>query len=262
MLADVPLSEHLIIDRQIRRFFDENRAFAEAHPAFVMPPIALMVDAHSSWSYADYKRGGLIAARLIVEMVRTHAPDAKRIYEWGCGPGRIIRHLPDAEFLGPNREYFGSDYNRASVEWCAAYLPGIQFTINAPAPPLPYGSASFDVTYCRSVFTHLSEQSALAWMQELERVTKPGGLICFTTQSDAHIHKLTEPERALYDDGGYVERTLDAEGLRGFSAFHPPRYVRETLIGDRQLLEHRPDHQDLWCIRVGQRGLPLPHDSA
>jgi SAM-dependent methyltransferase len=252
MLAEVPISEHMLIDHEIFRHIDENRAFKQEIKGFCFPPISLMVDAHSSWNYREYYRGGQKAARIVTDVVLRHKPMTADILEWGCGPGRVIRHLPGANFLGPARRYHGADYNRGSIEWCTQNLPGINFVLNDLVPPLPFAESSFDLSYCRSVFTHLSEDNSLAWMSELKRVTRTRGLICFSTHGDQTLPKLAKDEAARYRAGSYVQRANDSEGLRSFAAFHPPGYVRNRLASGLEIIEHRTDlgNQDVWVARV------------
>jgi hypothetical protein len=56
------------------------------------------------------------------------------ILAWGCGPGRIIRHMPD--LFDESGQCHGTDYNFRSIAWCRENLPGIQFAINDLKPPL------------------------------------------------------------------------------------------------------------------------------
>jgi SAM-dependent methyltransferase len=47
-------------------------------------------------------------------------------------------------------------------------------------PPLPFEDASFDLVYSISVFTHLDEEMQDAWLNELKRVLRPGGILIIT----------------------------------------------------------------------------------
>ena len=125
----------------------------------------------------------------------------------------------------------GTDYNSASIVWNRAHLPGVEFVENGLEPPLDLAEGVFDVVYCISVFTHLSEDVQLAWAAELARVLKPGGLLICTTQGDAFRHMLvTASERATYDAGEVVALGNYREGRKYFLAIHPERFVREKLL--------------------------------
>jgi len=43
-------------------------------------------------------------------------------------------------------------------------------------PPMSYEDNMFDFVYSISIFTHLPEDMQFAWLQELQRITKPGGI--------------------------------------------------------------------------------------
>ena len=261
---------NLLIDLRARRAFDvidrlaywrrlaltarSNRAFRAAYPGFPAPPLPILWDAQATTDLAEYKRSGEAAAAQYWDLIRPHldprASRPARICEWGCGPGRSIRHLPRLAADWPVG-FFGSDYNHASIAWCRAHLPGVTFLENDLAPPLPVADAFFDLVFCRSVFTHLSESMHDAWITELRRAVRPGGVVILTTHGDAYRLRLTAQERARYDAGEMVVRTLGAEGRKLFAAFHPPTFVRARLLRGLSVIEHRPGDgtQDVWVTR-------------
>lgn len=231
-----------------------NRAFRAAHPDFAAPPLSILWDAQATTDLAEYKRSGEEAAAQYWDIIRPHldpgAGRPARVCEWGCGPGRIIRHLPRLAAGWPV-ELYGSDYNRASIAWCRAHVPGVTFLENDLAPPLPVADAFFDLVFCRSVFTHLSADMQDSWIAEFRRVVQPGGTVILTTHGDAYRVRLTAQERARYDVGEMVVRTLGAEGRKLFAAFHPPAFVRAHLLSGLSVIEHRPGDgtQDIWVTR-------------
>jgi SAM-dependent methyltransferase len=209
-----------------------NRRFAREHPDFAIPPAELMFDALAHIDLAGYRASGMQHATGVARIVDAAFPDGPlELLEWGCGPGRLIRHMPSLLASHPAR-IVGSDYNPRTVRWCAEHLDGIAFVQNGLRPPLPLAGARFDVAYCISVFTHLSEDVQLAWADELRRVLKPGGLLICTTQGDNYRHLLADPgERARYAAGEVVVQGNYAEGRKWFLAIHPDRFIRERLLG-------------------------------
>jgi SAM-dependent methyltransferase len=143
-----------------------------------------------------------------------------------------------ASVSGPS--FFGSDYNPKHIAWCRANLPFGHFEANGLAPPLSFADEQFDLVYALSVFTHLTEPLQHEWMSELRRVIKPGGLVVFTTRSDAWAWKLTAEERARYDEGNLVVRYGDVTGTNLCAAFHPWRFVQERLTTGFALEESAP----------------------
>ena len=54
-------------------------------------------------------------------------------------------------------------------------------------PPSQLKAESFDLAFGVSVFTHLKETEQFAWLQELQRVIRPGGLALMTFHGDASV---------------------------------------------------------------------------
>lgn len=231
-----------------------NARFRKEFPDFPLPPAALAFEAHGYVDAYKYRESGLRHAELLATIINRYKPGRPlSVLEWGCGPGRIIRHLAAA--LGGEVELTGTDVDRRCVEWCRAHLPGIRFLENELAPPLPFENASFDVILARSVFTHLSEPSHFAWRDELLRVLKPDGLLLITTQG--YFHRtlfLTAAEQKRFDAGELVVRTGASEGHKWCSAFQPEAFMRNRMLSSLKVLEHRAGpvapmfEQDLWVI--------------
>jgi SAM-dependent methyltransferase len=232
-----------------------NRAFRAANPDFPVPPLPLLWDAQATTDLAEYKASGEETAALYWNIMRPYLDASPsrppRICEWGCGPARIIRHLPGLA-SGRPLEFYGTDYNRESIRWCRDHVKSVTFVENGLAPPLSFEPRFLDLLYARSVFTHLSEELHYRWVAEIVRVLKPGGVFILTTHGDAYRRRLTVRERARYDAGEFVIRTLAAEGRKLFAAFHSPEFVRGRLLTGLTILAHRPGQntQDIWITQV------------
>lgn len=172
--------------------------------------------------------GGELDARLIRELVERHRPldEMGAILDFGCGCGRVARHW--ATLDGP--AIFGSDYNKRLARWCRAKLPFMNVTTNKGEPPLSFTNESFELVYAISVFSHLPEGPQRAWMTELRRVLKPGGLLLFTVKGPRFERKLTDAEQELFTRGRFVVHNSELSGNNACSAFHPPNYVRQELL--------------------------------
>ena len=239
------------------RTWPANRRFRQRFPDFAIPPKHLSFDALNHVDWARYRSSGLQHAGLFARVIRDERADARtlEVLEWGCGPGRLIRHL-GALLPGVDLTLTGADYNGQSIDWCRRHLPGASFVENQLMPPLPLGTARFDVVYCFSVFTHLSEAVQLAWARELGRVLKPGGLLICTTHGDAYLHLLTTAaERQAYAAGAMVAQSGYQEGRKWFLAVHPEAFVRSRLLAGWQDVKRvQPTEaegmlQDVWVAR-------------
>jgi SAM-dependent methyltransferase len=230
-----------------------NRRFVRANPGFAVPPYDLAFDAYNHFDWHAYHDSGRRHAEIFARIIRQHgAGPGLRILEWGCGPGRLIRHLPGL-LEGRAAQVVGSDYNPRSIAWCREHLAGIGFVHNEILPPLPFAEAEFDAVYCFSVFTHLSEEAQRAWASELGRVLKPGGLLICTTHGDNYQYLLTsKDDRRRYDAGEVIIQGRYAEGKKWYFAIHPARFVREGLLkqftGVERVAAEEDDQllQDVW----------------
>lgn len=103
--------------------------------------------------------------------------DGKRVLDFGCGAGRTLKHfLAEAE----RAEFWGVDIDAASIDLLSQTLsPPLSVMRSGEMPPLELESASFDLIWSISVFTHLTDNS-LPWLLELHRLLKPGGLLIAT----------------------------------------------------------------------------------
>lgn len=111
-------------------------------------------------------------------------PDLK-ILDVGCGWGRITQTL----FRDFKPEQItGCDVADQAIELCRSTGLACDLVKIPYLPPtaLPSGSADLIVAY--SVFSHLSEAAHMAWIEELARVLRPGGVLVVTTRCRAFIN--------------------------------------------------------------------------
>lgn len=225
-----------------------------ANPGFVTPPRELAFDAYSAPDWNFYKSSGEGTADFLADLIRHHLGSQAgiKVLEWGCGPARVIRHLPRA--LGNGAEVSGSDYNQASITWCSQCIKDVIFETNGLNPPLKASDNYFDVCYSISVFTHLSDQVCKSWAEEIFRVLKPGGFFITTTNGESKLADLFDDEIEKYRTEGIVVRGNFKEGKKMYFTCHSPKYLADELFKRFDVVEHRPASfpftaQDMWVLR-------------
>lgn len=229
-----------------------NRAFFEANPSISLPPDYMMYESFQV-NYPRYYFDSMKSAEGIIELARPFVNfDKASVLDWGCGPGRIVRHLPA---LIKKAKIYGSDYNKESIKWCRENIPGVHFEVNGLAPPLHFEASQFNYIYGISIFTHLSEAMHTEWIAELNRVLAKKGVLMLTTHGDSFKNKLTNKELECYESGNITIRGNTTEGHRSYVAFHPEAYFRE-LVKDFEVLAFAPGsvdalkpQQDVWVLR-------------
>ena len=230
-----------------------NSSFIRDYPDVVLPLDYMMYESFQL-DYSKYYLNGKKTAHWLVDLVKPyHSLSNADILDWGCGPGRLIRHLPD--LLKEARSFTGTDYNPETIHWCQNNLNGIRFTKNELMPPLPFEDESYDLVYGISIFTHLSKTAHDAWLVELHRVLRRGGVLFLTLHGDVFLDKLERPEQDAFRQNQLVVRGQVKEGHRTFIAFHPPEFVKQWA-SDFTLLSHIPGKtengnpaQDVWIFK-------------
>jgi len=233
----------------------QNKKFIYSHPNLPLPPHYMLYESYRI-NYEMYFTDGYNTAKWILSQLKRYIHfDKANILDWGCGPARVVRHLPQL-LKDTATSVYGTDYNEQTIDWCKKNISGVSFNLNAIHPPLNYADSFFDIVYGISIFTHLSLENHNSWMDELHRITKPGGIILLTTQGQASKIKLSEKEKKLFDAGHLVIRSNEKEGHRIFSAFQPPPFMKKIFSEKWQTLKHTEGgiqngepQQDTWIIQ-------------
>ncbi|NOR46158.1 MAG: methyltransferase domain-containing protein [Candidatus Delongbacteria bacterium] len=233
-------------------FLSRNRNFKKNNPNIVLPPHYMLFESFGKMDYASYFEKGKESADDILELLeKHHSLENINLLEWGCGPVRILRHIP--EILSSKRsQVFGSDYNPETIKWNKKSFDNLNFSKNDLLPPLEYDNNFFDVIFCISVFTHLDEITELKWFNEIIRVLKPGGIFLLSIHGESSKDRLSEEEKKIFDEKGCVIRSNVTEGKRSFVSYNSEKFMRKTMLKDVQILEFIPgktNEQDIWIIK-------------
>ncbi len=104
---------------------------------------------------------------------------ANRFLEIGCGTGAVLADLPADK---PERAgVFGIDIDRSALTQAALHVPQAIFS-GADAVNLPFKDAVFDLVFCH--FLLLWVKDPLDALQEMRRVTRPGGAVLALAEPD------------------------------------------------------------------------------
>lgn len=225
----------------------KNKAFKKMHPNEPFPPPYMIYETFRL-NYERYFNSGKDTA----EWIKKEVSNFKLIHnwhilDWGCGPGRVIRHLPAV--IGNGCSFYGSDYNPEYAAWCSQNIPDATFKKNELAPPLLFDTGTMDLVYGLSIFTHLSEQKHYEWLDELLRVLKPGGILFITTHGDITRQNMIAAELNQYKKGELVTRSNVKEGHRMYVAYHPPVFMEKLFAHKAKVLSHQPGKQQSWGLQ-------------
>src|SRR5262249_14830477 len=110
--------------------------------------------------YLDSGKDDMAAVLGGLEAAAGQPAGLPRVLDVAWAAGRMPRLFPRLEAV----EYWGVDTKARHVAWCQQHLcPPSNFATTTPFSHLPFEDDSFDVVYCGSVFTHMSEL-ADAWL--------------------------------------------------------------------------------------------------
>jgi len=254
-LGVLPLLDKVTLNtKKIYNFFN-NQQFIKKHPDFPVPPAHLAYDAYNDILWDAYYQSGISVAEFLSDLIVAHlGTKAVRVIEWGCGPARIIRHLP--QLLDNKSEIFGSDYNKETISWCRDNISGVTFYENQLAPPLSITDEYVDCIYGFSVLTHLSEKMCKAWIKDLLRVTRKGGIVIISTKGEVQVDRLMSHEKRIINENKPVFRGKVLEGSKMYDTILPSEYVKNELLSGLDVICHiSPEkkssnhEQDIYIIR-------------
>jgi len=196
----------------------------------------------SVWAF-EYWNSGLTIVDDLEKQLKHHTIKIEllhRVLDFGCGCARLTRHL--TRFT--SARVFGSDYNKTLIDWCSQTLPIATFSRNDLAPPLLFENDYFDLILARSVFTHLDRDLQLAWIQELHRIIKPGGILYFTTHSGAATQRIGRTLIHRFNTEGFVSQNSDIQGDNKCSVYQTNEWVFHNLAKGFSIVDYIPGRHE------------------
>lgn len=133
----------------------------------------------------EYLKWGEFDHGLILNVINKHHGIFNDIHimDFGCSSGRVLRHF-ETERNAKNWTLYGVDVQARAIEWMRQNFPSpYKVFTSTVMPHLPIADNSLDFIYGFSVFTHIKYLWD-AWLMELKRVLKPGGLLIQTVHTE------------------------------------------------------------------------------
>lgn len=184
------------------------------------------------------------------------------ILDFPCGYGRVLRFLR-AKY--PNSKIVASDIEVPALDFCRRSFSADTVISKTDFRDLSLGQ-QFDLIWCGSLFTHITEQATCDLLQFFHRHLSPGGVCVFTThgqrsiewiQRKAQTYGLSEQSqqaiiRGVQDAGyGYVDYAQEAGyGISLVSSQRMRELARKTGEWQEVLyLDHGwAQHQDVYAF--------------
>ncbi|KUJ00624.1 class I SAM-dependent methyltransferase [Vibrio sp. MEBiC08052] len=178
------------------------------------------------------------------------------VLDWGCGCGRLTRHLMKSDF----KSVTGADIDPINIEWCKNNLETANFQLVSPQIPTPFDDNQFNLIIGHSVFTHLSETEQYFWLLELNRILKPQGTAVVTIMADfsSAIDKFTIENYMSLKENGFLDVGWQEDGVDVLQPgyyrriFHTIDYITsywENYFHIEAILDGYSDHQTAIVLR-------------
>lgn len=106
-------------------------------------------------------------AKIMDNTASKYLESCRNVIDIGCGNGNFIKLAPE--------KISGIDNNPEAVRWCEQQGFNV---ILGNALDLPYEDESYDGIHCSHLIEHLFPEDAWKLLDQLNRILKPGGIIC------------------------------------------------------------------------------------
>jgi hypothetical protein len=124
------------------------------------------------------------------------------VLEVGCGTGAVLSSLPGQP------QAIGLDFQFPVLGFAKSLSPQTTF-INGDGSSLPFADSVFNFSFCHYLLLWL--KSPLTVLQEMRRVTRPGGYVIAFAEPD-HAGRIDYPSE-LVNLGSLQSRSLEEQGV-------------------------------------------------
>ena len=232
-----------------------NALFRLKNPNMAMPPLRWLHDTYRC-DLSRFWEDGRNTAKELIDRAKTHIGSEKewQVLDWGCGAARITRHLPAFKVIAT---VTGADVHTDMIAWHRHHLPGINFDILPPAPPVQMHADQFHLIIGISVLTHIPAERQSAWLLEIKRLLRRGGVFIFTTHGKAFDRLMDPAEKKRLQEEGCLTQSYPEAGHRMMTTIHDAEKLRSLLSIHFDVMSHidgkfdpeAAGGQDLWIVK-------------
>lgn len=180
--------------------------------------------------------------RRALAMIGRDVQSFHNILDFGSGCGRIFMFLENDLKLS---HFQATDIDKDAIAWCSANY-NYKFSVNNHNPPLDYSSKEFDLILAIAVFRHFNEDHQFAWMKELKRILKPGGILLASVHGSFCWNKFPEEETEVLNKRGFLHKSLKDPYFKSVypewyqATYHSEAYIQKQYSKYFKILEYIP----------------------
>jgi trans-aconitate methyltransferase len=212
-----------------------------------------MYNTGPDWYYSVGQDGIRVILRALA---MSDVKDVRRILDLPCGHGRVGRHLR-AAFPGADIAF--ADIDTDGADFCAEQFGGTAIHSRPDLSQAPIGD-SYDLIWIGSLFTHVDEQRAEAWLRHLCRCLAPRGILVATVHGNwskevqAKYGAMIGPEAWQHIVEGY-----EATGW-GYARYDGPDDYGVSLCRASAVIAMGGRVEDVRILGYQERGWAGNHD--
>lgn len=230
----------------------KNNNYKKSLKRFVFPSDRALFNTFQL-DYKKYYEDGIIAAKEMIEWGEIISIKQPIILDWGCGTGRVIRHI---SYLKKDSICYGADIDSNTIQWCRQFIDSVYFDC-IEHQTLPYPSNYFHLVYGISVLTHIPHTATQYWLTELNRVLLPNGIAILSTHGANFYDQLNHQEKIKLQTEGAFSNAFKKDGDRSKTTYHEANHFKKILEYHFSIVEFWEGHQfpqkmggqDCWVIR-------------
>jgi SAM-dependent methyltransferase len=202
-----------------------------------MPPARLIYRVTGTYDLELFDVSGFHDLVLLESALGEPLAARRDILDFGCGCGRLLRRLFDQ---APTARISGCDIDEDAIAWLGGNMSGADAKVCGPLPPLPFAADAFDLIIGYSVLTHLDEDYQDAWLEEMTRVLRPGGVALLTVHGPTSWERIVRTALAGRPELHELDHERSSRGIVHWrddgwgsvfpdfyhTTFHTPDYIR------------------------------------
>lgn len=191
--------------------------------------------------FAEYK------IRQLQAIVEREQISVSRICDFGAGIGNSIpyfrKYFPDAALTS-------SDVSERSLSLGRQRYPGNGNSVLIEDGRIPCENDTFDVAFSACVFHHIPHEEHVKWLQELHRITRPGGLIAIFEHNPLNPLTVHAVNTCPFDENAKLISARSLAKRLSAAGWASPR-IQYNLFFPRGLARLRPLEARLGWLPFG-----------
>jgi ubiquinone/menaquinone biosynthesis C-methylase UbiE len=191
--------------------------------------------------FAEYK------IRVFSRILRHLRFSGDQLLDFGSGIGNTIPHV---QAYLPQMRLTCADVSQRSLDIARARFGGAEADLLITGKCIPAADCTFDAAFSACVFHHIPHEEHVAWLSELRRVTRPGGVLAIFEHNPLNFVTVGAVETCPFDVNARLILAKDL-ARRCQEAGWDRTVVRYHLFFPRPLAILRPLERRLEWLPLG-----------